>query len=78
MTVRKTEIAKRIDSLKEWQENNSEKIHTDSHLEGYNSAINAEILFLQELLESKPVVEVAAPVVEAAKPVVKTVKKQSK
>lgn len=61
MTITKTDIKNRIDSLKEWQETNSNKIHSDPHLEGYNSAVISEILFLENFLdEETPVVQRAA------------------
>lgn len=56
MSISKSDISTRIDDLKLWQKNNEEKIHSDPHLEGYNAAINTEILFLEELLNpEKPV-----------------------
>jgi hypothetical protein len=54
MAINKSDITERLLSLKEWQENNVDKIHSDSHLEGYNSAVNSEILFLEQLLDKEP------------------------
>lgn len=49
--VRVKMLMSRLETLKDWQENNAEKIHTDPHLEGYNSAVNSEIIFIQQVLE---------------------------
>lgn len=53
MAINKSDITTRLETLREWQENNSEKIHAEPHLEGYNSAVNSEILFLENLLVDK-------------------------
>lgn len=66
MAINKSDITTRLESLREWQETNSEKIHSEPHLEGYNAAVNSEILFLEDLLIDKP-----ADVQPEVKPVVK-------
>lgn len=53
MAINKSDITTRLETLKEWQQNNSEKIHSEPLLEGYNSAVNSEILFLENLLVVK-------------------------
>jgi hypothetical protein len=64
MSISKKEIVERVDSLKKWQKLNSEKINSDSFFEGYNSAVNSEILFLTEQLGAK--LEVKSEVSEDA------------
>lgn len=68
MAINKSDIITRLESLREWQGNNSEKIHTEPHLEGYNAAVNSEILFLEDLLVDKPpVVQLEVKSVEKIK-----------
>jgi hypothetical protein len=78
MVINEKNIAARLEALHKWQEDNSERVHSDSFLEGYNSAVNAEILYLHEMQNRTEADLVVAPVVEAPAPVVKTVKKTSK
>lgn len=66
MTVSKKEIVERIDVLKKWQELNSEKINSEPFVEGYNSAVNSEILFLTEQLGG--ILEVSEDAVETKRP----------
>lgn len=78
MVINEKDIANRLQSLHQWQEDNADRMHSDSFLEGYNSAVNAEILYLHEMQDRTEADVAVAPVEEAPKPVVKTVKKTSK
>jgi len=59
MAIKKSDIADRINILKNWQKDNLEKMDSNSFIEGYNSAVNSEILFLEELLTENSVAAVS-------------------
>lgn len=78
MTISKSIIADRIKAHKEWQKINIKKIDNNPHLEGYNAAINTEILFLEELIAEPVVVEETVAVVEPVSEPVPVVKPKTK
>jgi hypothetical protein len=59
MAIKKSDIADRINILKNWQKDNLEKMDSNSFIEGYNSSVNSEILFLEELLTENSVAAVS-------------------
>ena len=59
MAIKKSDITDRINILKNWQKDNLEKMDSNSFIEGYNSAVNSEILFLEELLTENSVAAVS-------------------